>query len=300
MLGRAHASIIGFALAAGFVCAGAARAEMASFSRLDATPRSDVAAALTNAMERRNAGGVDLAASRAIAPAADRAALAPHQRLGAPYQRAGLWYMPAHEPNFTEEGLAGVMARDLVGRRSANGETLSAEALTAAHPTLPLPSLLEVTNLDTGRTVTVRLNDRGPFVQDRMLDLSPAAAAAIGVRPGATARVRARYVGAAPSAPLPSAPSAPSQVLVAETAPRAAPSAGATFVQAGAFASQTNAARAATRLSSLAPAEVKASTINGARLYRVVMGPLASRDAAENALPKIAALGLPGARVIAN
>lgn len=240
---------------------------------------------------------VDAAAAR-TAPAeatADGRSLAPHQRLGAPYRRAGLWFMPAHEPSFNETGVAGVMAGDLMGRRSANGETLSASALTAAHPTLPLPSLLEVTHVATGRTVTVRLNDRGPFLEDRMLDLSPAAARALGLKAGETAQVRARYVGPAPAAtPAPIPPPAPRpQVRIADAA--AAP----VRIQAGAFSTEANARRARARLSNVGQTEIEARQINGSTLYRLLV--LAgSRDEANAKLIRIAELGMPGARVISN
>lgn len=240
---------------------------------------------------------VDAAASRAATAEAiaDARALAPHQRLGAPYSRAGLWYMPVHEPTFNETGVAGVMAGDLMGRRSANGETLSAGALTAAHPTLPLPSLLEVTHVATGKTITVRLNDRGPFLQDRMLDLSPAAARALGLRAGETAQVQARYLGPAPAAaPAPIPPPAPRpQLRVAESA--AAP----VRIQAGAFSTEANARRARARLSNVGETEIEARQINGSTLYRllVIAG---SRDEANAKLIRIAQLGMPDARVISN
>jgi rare lipoprotein A len=244
---------------------------------------------------------VDAAASRSRAPiaapagAADRETLAPHQRLGAPYSRGGVWYMPVHEPAFNDTGVAGVMARDLVGRRTANGETLRADAMTAAHPTLPLPSLLEVTNVATGRTVTVRLNDRGPFLQERMLDLSPAAASALGLKAGETAQVRARYIGPAPAAapaPLPP-PAVLPRALVAE-APQTP-----VRIQAAAFSSESNAQRARARLADLGETRIEARDVRGATLYRLLV--LAgSRSEAEAKLQRIAALGMPDARVIAH
>ena len=118
-------------------------------------------------------------------------------KVGKPYQVRGQWYYPAEQPDYDETGIASWYGDAFNGKPTANGETFDMNRLSAAHKTLPLPSLVEVTNLDNGRSMQLRVNDRGPFVDDRIIDLSRAAAEELGVlRPG-LARVRVRYVGRA-------------------------------------------------------------------------------------------------------
>jgi rare lipoprotein A len=119
-------------------------------------------------------------------------------KLGAPYQIDGRWYVPQEEPSYDRVGLASFYAEDFHGRRTANGEIFDMWALSAAHPTLPLPSLAYVTNLGNGRTLLLRINDRGPYVNDRLIDLSRASARYLGVEAEGLARVRVRYAGPAP------------------------------------------------------------------------------------------------------
>jgi len=119
-------------------------------------------------------------------------------KLGLPYKVADRWYVPREDPNYEEVGIASWYGADFHGRRTANGEVFDANALTAAHPTLPLPCYAYVTNLDNGKTVLVRVNDRGPYVNDRLIDMSYAAAKQLGYSSQGRARVRVRYAGRAP------------------------------------------------------------------------------------------------------
>ncbi len=119
-------------------------------------------------------------------------------KLGSPYKVAGRWYVPREEPGYDRAGVASWYGDDFHGRRTANGEIFDKSGLTAAHPTLPLPSYAYVTNIDTGRTILVRVNDRGPYVSDRLIDLSRASARALGYENQGRARVRVRYAGRAP------------------------------------------------------------------------------------------------------
>jgi rare lipoprotein A len=119
-------------------------------------------------------------------------------KLGAPYKVAGRWYVPRDNPGYDEYGIASWYGADFHGRRTANGEVFDANALTAAHPTLPLPCYAYVTNVDNGRTVLVRVNDRGPYVNDRLIDMSYAAAKQLGYLGKGRARVRVRFAGLAP------------------------------------------------------------------------------------------------------
>ncbi|RUP10897.1 septal ring lytic transglycosylase RlpA family protein [Hyphomicrobium sp.] len=121
-----------------------------------------------------------------------------HFKLGSPYKVAGRWYVPREDPNYQEYGVASWYGADFHGRKTANGEVFDAKALTAAHPTLPLPCYAYVTNLANGRTVLVRVNDRGPYVNDRLIDMSYAAAKQLGYIDQGRARVRVRFAGLAP------------------------------------------------------------------------------------------------------
>ena len=114
---------------------------------------------------------------------------------GAPYKVAGKWYVPAYEPNYDEVGIASWYGPTFHGKPSASGEPFDEMAMTAAHPTLPIPSMVRVTNLENGKTALVRLNDRGPFVDDRIIDLSNHAGEVLGLHAKGTAKVRVQYVG---------------------------------------------------------------------------------------------------------
>lgn len=119
-------------------------------------------------------------------------------KIGTPYQVGGRWYEPRVQPNYDQTGIASWYGTDFHGRRTSNGEVFDMTALSAAHKTLPLPSYAYVTNLDNGRTILVRVNDRGPYVDDRLIDLSYASATALGTTHGGLGRVRVRYAGVAP------------------------------------------------------------------------------------------------------
>ena len=119
-------------------------------------------------------------------------------KLGDPYQIDGRWHTPREDPGYDRTGTASYYAADFHGRRTANGEIFDMSALSAAHPTLPLPSLVYVTNMENGRTLLLRVNDRGPYVNNRVIDVSRAAARYLGFETRGTARVRVRYAGRAP------------------------------------------------------------------------------------------------------
>jgi rare lipoprotein A len=119
-------------------------------------------------------------------------------KVGQPYQIDGQWRVPREQPGYDRIGRASYYAEDFHGRRTSNGEVFDMWALSAAHPTLPLPSYVYVTNLDNGRTLLLRVNDRGPYVNDRLIDVSRAAARYLGFERRGTERVRVRYAGRAP------------------------------------------------------------------------------------------------------
>jgi len=119
-------------------------------------------------------------------------------QVGKPYKVAGNWYTPKDDPNYDSTGAASWYGPNFHGRHTANGEIFDQFALTAAHPTLPLPSYVRVTNLENNRSIVVRVNDRGPFVGGREIDLSKRAAEMLDYTNKGSARVRVKYVGKAP------------------------------------------------------------------------------------------------------
>jgi rare lipoprotein A len=122
-------------------------------------------------------------------------------KVGKPYQVRGVWYYPKEQPDYDEIGLASWYGYQFHNQYTADGEVFDMTLPSAAHKTLPLPSLVEVTNLANGKTLVVRVNDRGPFVDGRIIDLSKEAAAELGFVAAGVTRVRVRYVGKAPDPP---------------------------------------------------------------------------------------------------
>ncbi len=119
-------------------------------------------------------------------------------QIGKPYEISGLTYTPREEPGYDRVGNASWYGELFHGRRTANGEIYDMDRLSAAHPTLPLPVYARVTNLNNGRTIVVRINDRGPYARDRIIDLSRRSAELLGFRNNGTATVRVKYLGRAP------------------------------------------------------------------------------------------------------
>ncbi|NVO14037.1 MAG: septal ring lytic transglycosylase RlpA family protein [Rhodoplanes sp.] len=119
-------------------------------------------------------------------------------RLGKPYMVGGRMYVPEEDVNYRAEGLASWYGPDFHGRLTANGEVFDMHSMSAAHPTLPMPSYIRVTNLGNNRSIVLRVNDRGPFHQGRLVDVSVKAADMLGFQGNGTARVRVEYVGRAP------------------------------------------------------------------------------------------------------
>ncbi len=118
-------------------------------------------------------------------------------RVGSPYMVAGRLYVPELDPHYRAEGLASWYGDDFHGRSTANGEIFDLNAISAAHPTMPLPSYARVTNLRNGRSLIVRVNDRGPYAANRILDVSKHAAQLLGFIDRGTTMVRVEYVGPA-------------------------------------------------------------------------------------------------------
>jgi len=122
------------------------------------------------------------------------ATAAPNYKVGKPYQVSGVWYYPREDFDYDETGIASWYGPDFHGKMTANGEAFDQNAVSAAHKTLPLPSVVRVTNLENGRSLVVRVNDRGPFANGRIIDLSRRAAQLLGVEGAGTAKVRVQVM----------------------------------------------------------------------------------------------------------
>jgi len=119
-------------------------------------------------------------------------------RVGKPYTVGGRIYVPEEDPTYREEGMASWYGDDFHGRQTANGEVFDMTSLTAAHPTLPMPCYARVTNLGNGKSLIVRVNDRGPYHGNRLIDVSNRAAELLEFKGNGVARVRVEYVARAP------------------------------------------------------------------------------------------------------
>jgi len=207
-------------------------------------------------------------------------------KTGNPYNIGGRWYEPMpFENGYDETGVASWYGRDFDGKPTANGETYDMHALSAAHKTLPLPTLVRVTNLENGRSVIVRVNDRGPFVKERLIDLSYAAAKELQFDRNGTAHVRVQSLQLPPPSKQETlamgkkliAADHPNSVHVSSpdllTAPATAAS-GKIFIQLGAFSSKGNAIRLEQQLkSSFTAIHTVAIQLGNKTLYRVRIGP---------------------------
>ena len=146
-------------------------------------------------------------------------------KIGNPYQIEGAWYYPAEDWNYNETGIASWYGEAFHGKDTANGERFDLNAITAAHRTLPMPSIVEVTNLDNGRSIQVRVNDRGPYARGRIIDLSRRSAQLLGFEAQGTAKVRVRILvpESIQAASLARRNGGDDKVVAAADAPRPAP-----------------------------------------------------------------------------
>ena len=134
------------------------------------------------------------AEKRAIATGETSVIAAPRYKVGDPYQVAGVWYYPERNLKYDETGVGSWYGDEFAGRLTANGEIFDPNKVSAAHKTLPMPSVVRVTNLDNGKSLVVRVNDRGPFVSGRIIDLSREAARLIGYKDSGIAKVRVQIL----------------------------------------------------------------------------------------------------------
>lgn len=211
-----------------------------------------------------------------------------------PYQIAGRWYRPAEQPDYDETGMASWYGARHNGRPTASGEIFDMTALTAAHKTLPLPGLVEVTNLENGRRAVLRVNDRGPFSEGRIIDLSRAAADELGLLSKGVGQVRVRYIGRAPrrGGGVALASASPARMPPVSTSRPSPVAPAAIWIQAGLYGSRDEAQYIAQRLGQRAVMDQR----DGA--WRVLLGPWPDANAAEQARQAAIAGGCPDALLI--
>ncbi len=164
--------------------------ETASIEHTTRTAELDTAPAFTEA-------DYGVPASERVTTSMDVAKGGGRAFVGKPYQVAGRWYTPAEDPDYNKSGLASWYGPNFHGRKTANGEIYDQYHLSAAHPTFPLPSYARVTNEKNGKSVLVRVNDRGPFTHNRIIDVSSKAAELLDFKTAGVASVNVEYVGPA-------------------------------------------------------------------------------------------------------
>jgi rare lipoprotein A len=234
-----------------------------------------------------------------------------YYKVGNPYQIEGQWYYPREQPDYEETGVASWYGEAFHGKATANGEVFDKRLVTAAHPTLPMPVNVRVTNLENGRSLVVRVNDRGPFRRGRVIDLSEHAAELLGYKQQGTARVKVSFLERAPlnmRVPEPlvlaSAPAQPAanlrpagfiQVSAASDDDAGPPN--AIYVSAGAYGSLQNANSVIAKLRGLG-AHLLPITRDGRPLYRVRIGPFQSEAQAARVLDEVIGLGHNGASIV--
>lgn len=244
--------------------------------------------------------------------------------VGKPYQVAGRTFYPREQPGYDRTGRASWYGPRFHRRKTANGEWFDMNSLTAAHATLPLPSYARVTNLENGREVVVRINDRGPFVADRILDVSRRTAEVLDFKRQGTTRVRVRWLARAPlgddtrrlAALNAAVKNGASDRQLASLAGNSSPTvrqtrlamatphtlakadagavptpAGAYYVQVAAFANPDNANAARRRLAAIGRVDIDTVSRGLGTIYRVRIGPLASATAARETLNRVVDAG---------
>ncbi|MEG3640268.1 septal ring lytic transglycosylase RlpA family protein [Magnetococcus sp. PR-3] len=245
----------------------------------------------------------------------------PHVKVGNPYSIEGITYHPvATAKGYDKEGVASWYGSKFHGKLTANGEIYDMHTMTAAHKTLPLPTIARVTNLQNGKKVVVRINDRGPFVGNRIIDLSYEAAKRLGFAVQGTTKVRVQSLTAEPKmhhgpedmlhqpslkpaksleVNLPVIPTESGLASRPEAGPRlAAVAPKQVLVQVGAFSNQGNAQRVLKRIHHLGPTEIQPVPNRQPPLYRVRLGPVTANAKLQEMLEKLVALGFKSSRIV--
>jgi rare lipoprotein A len=259
-------------------------------------------------------------------------------KVGNPYLIDGVPYYPHEDYEYSEIGTASWYGDSFHGQRTANGEVFDKEKLTAAHRTLPMPALVRVTNMDTGVSINVKVNDRGPFARDRIIDLSSAAADALDMKATGTARVKVEILadesralkrlamdskdtsmydnygvtvmpGGGRKAVKESSYNQSNGYALVKSAPPeehipegaitpVATVKGGFYVQAAAFYTFARADGLKTKLSGIGPAKIFKAVQDGEVYYKVRFGEFSTKDEAAKVQKDVRAAGIPDARII--
>lgn len=238
-------------------------------------------------------------------------------KVGKPYQIDNVWYYPAEDWDYNETGIASWYGPGFHGKNTANGEKYNQNDLTAAHRTLPMPSIVEVTNLENGRSLRLRVNDRGPYARGRIIDLSKRGADLLGVSGPGTAKVRVRLVEdesrrikeaalrgekynvvQVASAEKTSLPDLKTVEKTVEAVWQGNVQLSDIFVQAGAFSQEANAQKVRTQMAELGPVTVTPVDVAGQRLWRVRVGPLRDVPTADEVMARAIVMGHSQARIV--
>jgi peptidoglycan lytic transglycosylase len=223
----------------------------------------------------------------------------PRSRYGNPksYEVFGQrYYVMESSKGFVEKGIASWYGTKFHGRRTSSGETYDMYEMTAAHKNLPLPTYVQVTNLNNGKQIIVKVNDRGPFHENRIIDLSYTAAIKLDVVKKGTGLVEIRVLEQGQTIPVKSVTRAPVQTV------STASDNNGFFIQVGSFGNPVNAENLKHKLGTLATGLVKVSpvVVSGNTLYRVRIGPLTDIDQADSIVSSLADYGVHEHRIVTN
>ena len=233
-------------------------------------------------------------------------------KIGNPYKIMGKWYYPKEDYNYSEVGTASWYGKDFHAKRTANGEKYDMNSLTAAHRTLPLPSIVKVTNLENGRSLVLRVNDRGPYAKNRIIDVSKRASQLLGFFTQGTTKVRVEVMekeSKALKAALTGEKTEEDCITeeiasenaiqpVAETQNNLIYAKGSYFVQVGSFSLEGGAQSMASQLD--VKSNIFYTNVNGQNFYRVRVGPFADEQSANAMLYKIKNKGIYDAKVVSD
>ncbi len=238
-------------------------------------------------------------------------------KVGKPYKIMGKKYYPKEDYSYSEVGMASWYGKDFHAKTTANGEKYDMNSLTAAHRTLPLPSIVKVTNLENGRSLVLRVNDRGPYAKGRIIDVSKRASQLLGFHTQGTTKVRVEVMAKESKAlkaallgeeceeniytaqqktivsSVPAAIPAPVKPITAASYPQ-----GSYFVQVGSFSQESGAREVSAKLNM--DSNIYYVNVDGQNYYRVRVGPFINEKEAEVALAKVKYNGAYDAKIVSD
>ena len=236
-------------------------------------------------------------------------------KIGKPYKIKGTWYYPKEDYHYSEVGIASWYGNDFHNKKTANGEKYDMNTLTAAHRTLPLPSVVKVTNLENGRSLVLRVNDRGPYAKNRIIDISKKGAALLGYQTQGTAKVKVEVLEkeskllkqALLGKELPKnaytlaqakEPVVTKKTTYSDSASKTNNKNKQIYVQAGSFSRENLAYDLKNKLSKFGNSKIATAEVNNSVFYRVRLGPYADENVANKALDKVRDYGIYEAKLI--